>query len=324
MHEQVVLRRLHILTFEQLRTFLATVHAGSVSRAADSLLLTPSAVSQRLKQMEVVLGTPVFDRAPGQPLRLKFAGELALKYAEEILRLLDELQEAIDEQVLAGKAPMLTLALGSSASRHLLPHLLDQLPDRYPATRIVIREGTADEMAEMVMTGVADLGIQMEPRAFSPELRKVPFKMDRFGLCAPAGSGFDSSSRSVQGLAGRSFALPSRGAFRDVIDQWMQAMGVRLSPVLETTNLEAMVEFVAHGLGLAFLPEFVVRDQVGACRLDFTPIFGMPSALPLYVTYDGRRDLSEAARDLLAVVRAEDWRRDDWRLDGFAGLSTET
>lgn len=316
MHEQVVLRRLHNLTFEQLRTFVATARAGSVTRAAEALLLTQSAVSQRLRQMEDILGTPVFTRAPGQPVRLRFAGELVLSYADRILELLDELQDRLDEEAEHRQHATLTLAIASSASRHLLPTLLEQLAIRDLAIQVKAREGDAQGISAMVEEGVADLGIQMDMR-HSPHIRRVPFKMDRFGLCLPPGVSFDGSLDAFEPLSKRPFALQAQGIFRQIVDQWAKAVGLRLSPALETMNLESMAEFVAHGLGLAFLPEFVVRERVIAGMLAFAPVQGLPSDLPMFVVYDGRRDPPAAAQAVLDVVMDSSWRHGDWSLDPF-------
>jgi DNA-binding transcriptional LysR family regulator len=71
--------------FEQLRTFAAVVDEGTFEAAARSLLVTPSAVSQRLKAMEDAAGQILLQRT--NPVRPTPAGEAVLRFARQVRQL---------------------------------------------------------------------------------------------------------------------------------------------------------------------------------------------------------------------------------------------
>ena len=277
MQEPVTLARLHMVTFEQLRTFLSIAKSGSVSRAADDLYLTQSAVSQRLKQLEDVLGASLFVRDRRRTLSLTYPGELAVKYAADIVSKLDELQTEIAREANGHESPSLIIALGTSAATQLLPALLQVLVGADPRIVTITRHGTADEIAKMVLAGEADLGIRIDsPR--EEQLSRVFFKQDRFGLISSGDEVPDCSANGLAALSRRPFALQSQhSVLRQMVDRWAKSSGLHLSLALETMNLEAIAEFVSRGLGYSILPEFTVHAGLHDGRLRFTPVFGLPA-----------------------------------------------
>ena len=113
--------------FEQLRTFAAVVDAGTFEAAARSLIVTPSAVSQRLKAMEDAAGQILLQRT--NPVRPTTAGEAVLRFARQVRQLeWDALRELGD----GGDGPTAPIPLvvnADSLSTWFLPALASLPPD---------------------------------------------------------------------------------------------------------------------------------------------------------------------------------------------------
>jgi LysR family transcriptional regulator (chromosome initiation inhibitor) len=113
--------------FEQLRTFAAVVDGGTLEAAARNLVVTPSAVSQRLKAMEDAAGQILLQRT--NPVRPTSAGEAVLRFARQVRQLeADALRELGDSGEKPG-APVPLVVNADSLSTWFLPVLASLPPE---------------------------------------------------------------------------------------------------------------------------------------------------------------------------------------------------
>ena len=82
------------ITFRQLRVFAEVARQGSMARAAETLALTPPAVSMQIKEIENQVGLPLFDRH-GRRVSLSTAGEYFVVHAKRLLADLKEAETAM-------------------------------------------------------------------------------------------------------------------------------------------------------------------------------------------------------------------------------------
>jgi len=83
-----------MLNYKQLHYFWNVAKAGSITRAAERLHLTPQTISGQLAELERSLGTDLFRRI-GRRLELTSAGKLALSHADEIFQIGNELEQSL-------------------------------------------------------------------------------------------------------------------------------------------------------------------------------------------------------------------------------------
>ena len=86
---------------------------------------------------------------------------------------------------------------------------------------------------------------------------------------APAGHPLAGQAEvTLQELAGQEFLLTERGmSYRDALDQCMAAQGLAIKPFLELGSASLLCQMVEHGMGLSFLPEYIVRPALSAGRI---------------------------------------------------------
>ena len=113
---------MHTLNFNHLRYFWAVAHEGGISRAAERLNLSPSALSVQIQKLEHQLGHALFDRV-GKRLLLTEAGGIALDYADTVFRAGSELISTLGGQSLASPPG----AAGGRA-HHAVPQLSAPVP----------------------------------------------------------------------------------------------------------------------------------------------------------------------------------------------------
>jgi DNA-binding transcriptional LysR family regulator len=107
--------RVRLLTSPHLAAFLAVVERGSMSRAAEGLHLTQSAVSKRVRALEVALGVELIDRTV-KPLRPTRAGERVVAYGVETRAAQERLLAALHQGIVESAPPVPLDAADAAAS----------------------------------------------------------------------------------------------------------------------------------------------------------------------------------------------------------------
>ncbi len=139
----------HDLHVTRLRSLLTIVDLGGFRRAAVALCLTQSAISQQIRQLNLLIGTPVFT-STGSNLQLSEAGAELLGYARRIVALNDE---TVSRFVTPRGRRQLTLGVADQLA-DALPGMLRLLARRAPDARISVRTGQSDSLREQLSAGV--------------------------------------------------------------------------------------------------------------------------------------------------------------------------
>src|SRR5512138_108591 len=142
---------------DQLKTFVAVATFGGFRRAAHVLFVSQPAVSARIKALEQALGVRLFERRP-DGLALSRAGRALRVHAEDLLRALAAAQQAVREATGQGGG-LLRIAAALSTCTYLLPAVLQRFRAAHPSVMISVQSGHSKEVLELVLRGVADIGL---------------------------------------------------------------------------------------------------------------------------------------------------------------------
>lgn len=299
-----------MLTFEQLHILRKVARARTFTRAADELSLTQPAISQRIRRLEQVLGVEIFDRsAKGHAVRLTPAGERVLRFADEVLGRLEQLQRDLERERAARRHATVTIACDTSGVKAVLPALLAAYHARCPDVRVNLVHRPREEINAAVAAGEVDLGMQTSPWV-TARFRAVPILRDRVVLLAPPGHPVLTEPERRSALVRTApFVLAAPGSLsREVAEAWAAAQGFELDVVLESRSMDAVKEAAAHGFGLTILPELWVVNDLREGRLCIVPIEGLPREFEVCLIADAGRSLSAPVRALLEVAQEGRWR----------------
>ena len=251
-------------------TFLHVAELHSFSQAARELGYSQSAVSSQIAQLESELETPLFDRV-GKTVRLTDAGQIFQNYARSLLTTAQQAKAALQpEQQIRGT---LRVALADSVSSAFLPDLLRQYHARCPQVELVLRTATADEMLRMLASNQTDLAYTLDQPILLSSI--VPAVDTPEPVCFVAPAGHPLAGQEVvtlEELTRQEFLLTERGmSYRDALDQCLAAKGLEIHPYLELGSAAQLCQMVERGMGLSFLPEYIVRPALAvgtAARLN--------------------------------------------------------
>jgi len=149
------------LDLRQLRHFLAVVHTGSFSMAAENLRLTQPALSKSIRSMEQALGVRLLDRGPSGVQATLF-GQRLIGYSELLLSLANE---AVDEIDALRGARRGSLRIGSMAAalRQLIPDALNHFAVARPDVGLMVHEGTNEVLLPQLFAGKLDVVFTVKP-----------------------------------------------------------------------------------------------------------------------------------------------------------------
>lgn len=151
------------LELKHLRVFLTVVESGAHARAARTLGLSQSTISETLSALERTLGTPVFRKA-GKSSVLTPTGEALVPYARRMLALSSELVTEL-AKVTSDVSATLVVTAVESLSAYVLPAPLATLRKHWPKARLEVTTGTCNEIRESVAAGKCDLGLILQADA---------------------------------------------------------------------------------------------------------------------------------------------------------------
>ena len=254
------------MELRNINTFLHIAELHSFSSAARELGYSQSAVSAQIAQLEAELGTPLFDRV-GKPVRLTDAGQTFQSYARTLLITAQQAKAALmPARAVSGT---LRVALADSVCSTFLPDLLQQFHALCPQVELVLRTATADEMLRLLGANQIDLAYTLDQPLLLPSLTLAVNVPEPVCFVAPAGHPLAAAEAvPLDVLAQQEFLLPERGmSYRDALDQRLAARGLAIHPYIELGSASLLCQMVERGMGLSFLPEYIVCPALSAGRL---------------------------------------------------------
>lgn len=235
-----------------LAAFDTVAGEGHVTRAAELLAVPQSSLSRRLKSIEKTLGLQLFQPA-GRGVALTPAGRELFERTRPLLRALDDAVSGVrsnadpDNGLVRFGFP---LTLGPVS----IPSLLADFHARHPGIRLHLVQAHGEALADLVRDGRLDLAVMIPPPA---DLPSIVLGQQRIQLyCAPGHHLAGRDSVALADLAAEPFiANPPTYQLRQLLDSWCAEADFTPKVSFETTEFETLRAFVAHGMGVALLPE---------------------------------------------------------------------
>jgi len=244
------------MELSQLNTFQLVASCQSFSKAAQILHLTQPAITIQIKNLEAELGERLIERH-ARSLVLTPAGEVFLDYTKQILNLTTQACESIRQfHQTRGR---LFIGAGTTNTIFRLPQLLQAYHQQYPEVEIQIRSGDSDYIISLVKENAIDLGF-VTTIDITTNLEIQPLFSDQILLATPLGYPQEITPTL---LAKESLILFRTGSgFRRYLDKYFLTQHFQPKVVMELESMEAMISFVQNGLGITFLPEIAIREQL--------------------------------------------------------------
>ncbi|MFM0376251.1 LysR family transcriptional regulator [Paraburkholderia strydomiana] len=244
----------------QLRMFVAVAKHHSLRAAAETVGITQPALSRHIQALESKLGRLLF-RRHGRGMQLTSDGEALFRTVEPLF---DALDESISHAAQGpGWGLSLRIATVQTLIGHFVPSLTKELLQLYPQTRLSLQCDSSSHIVEMVIRGMADLGLTYSTEVSATDLESVDLHHERLALYHSARA--DLSRETMSRLSELKLILPPRhfGVRRYV----ERVLGCAIQPSIECDSLELSLRMASIGDAIALLPEHVPNDLLASCEL---------------------------------------------------------
>jgi DNA-binding transcriptional LysR family regulator len=248
------------LELRHLRVFVTVVELGAHARAARSLGISQSTISETLSALERTLGTAVFRKA-GKGSMLTPTGQALLPYARRMLALSSELVTELAKVSTDVSATLVVTAV-ESLSAYVLPAPLAALRKRWPKARLEVITGSCSEIRESVAAGKSDLGLILQAEAGVDDtsiLAKTHLVV--FGSRAHP---FANRSPSPDQLHDCDFYMSdAAGDYHQVLRQYFEAAQIPLPRMQALGTVEGVKRgILTGGNALGLLPAHAVEQEL--------------------------------------------------------------
>lgn len=254
------------LNYNHLRYFWAVAHEGNLTRTAEHLGVSQSALSIQIRKLEDQIGHALFERR-GKQLLLTEAGRIALDHADVIFAAGDELVGTLKERPGERRLVMRVGAL-STLSRNFQIAFLRPLLGREDV-EIVVRSGTHGVLLQSLEAHQLDVVLVNvpAPRDAATAWIAHPIAEQPVSLIGPPDRiGKGATLREL--LAREPLVLPTvDSSIRSGVDALLDRLGIRPRIAAEIDDMAMMRLMAREGIGLAVVPPIVVRDELASGQL---------------------------------------------------------
>jgi DNA-binding transcriptional LysR family regulator len=292
------------MELQQLAYLVAIADDHSFTRAAARLGVAQPGVSAQIRRLERELGEELFDRSERQ-IRLTAAGEALLPFARAALDAVERGRQAI--AALRGLASgQVTVGMVPSASFHDvdLPGLLADFRTAHPGVAISLVEARADRLLELIGAREIDLAFTAIAGVLPDEFDGIVLNDDRLGAAVGRNHAWARKpSITLEELHHEALiCLPVGAGMRTLLDEACSVAGFTAQVALEASDPSVVAQLAAAGLGIAVLPESIIRAFPRA--LHGIELTGIELRGQVVLAWRAGGVHSPAARELISLAQA--------------------
>jgi DNA-binding transcriptional LysR family regulator len=289
---------------ETLKIFCDLADSRSFSKAAEKHLLSQSAISQQLAQLELAHKCQLIARKK-RPLELTTAGQIFYKAAKDILERYDQLHTEL-HALHTGVETRINVAAIFSIGMHSLPDYVKKFMMHYPNVNMHIDYFSPDKVYELVLNGEFDIGLVAIPKK-DKRLDVYEFENEPLVLvCSPKHSLAGESKVDIHKLQFERFiAFEKEVPTRIWTDSMLSRYNTVVRIVMEFDNIETVKRAVEINAGVSILPRATVVQEVAAGTLKAVPFSNERFVRPTGIILRRGQTLSQAARYLVELLRKQ-------------------
>lgn len=243
-----------LLTYQVFKT---VADIGSFHKAADILGLTPSAISHTISNMESELGFSVLTRSKSG-ITLTNYGEHLLPYVNAVLNSDESLQQTIAEMN-GLKTGKVKIGVFSSVCTNWLPDILSSFQKKYDQIVIEVFQGTYEDVADWIKTGVVDLGFLSVSSA--KDIPIEPLYKDPLLCVLPKGAKKSGAKEymDIEEMRNHQFVTQRESTDAD-IQNFLKENKLSIQSNYHVVDDLSTIKLVEKGFGICLMPELVMKD----------------------------------------------------------------
>jgi LysR family transcriptional regulator, low CO2-responsive transcriptional regulator len=290
------------ITLTQLTAFLTVVRGGSVTAAADELVVTQPSVSSAIAALERELGCKLFQRA-GRGIRPTSAGAAFAPYATDVIGLLEAGRQAAREAA-AVTARTLQIAAVTTAAESFVPPLMRAFAERHGDVELTLDVGNREYVLDRVLSHGADVAISGRPPS-DERLVAEPLSRNEIAcITAPDDPAAEGAPVPADALAERVWLLREPGSGTRALNEGFLAERGLEPPTLTLGSNGAIKQAARAGLGISLLSREAVEAELASGRLAEVRLTDAPAPRPWFLVRSAVGPVRPPVEQFTSFVRA--------------------
>ena len=250
------------MNFQQLRSIREASRCGfNLTEVANTLFTSQPGVSRQIREVEEELGVEIFERNGKRLTGLTEPGKGILQIIERLLVEAENLQRASDDYADHTKGT-LTIATTHTQARYVLPRVVQAFRNAFPDVRIALQQSSPEHIADLVLSGKADIGIATEGLSQYRELASFACYEWSHVLVVPQGHPLLALDLvTLQDLATWPLITYDVGfTGRGHIDEAFRLGGEQPDIVLTAMDADVIAQYVTLGMGVGIVASMAVES----------------------------------------------------------------
>jgi DNA-binding transcriptional LysR family regulator len=253
-----------MVELRHLRYFIAVAEELHFSRAAERLCMAQPPLSQQIQQLEQDLGVLLFQRKTKRQVQLTEAGQVLLQEAYQVLAHLERAAR-LTQQTGQGERGQLAIGFTSPIACSLLPGVLRQFREQFPAVRLVLHELTTAQQEQALHDRLIQVGFGYPPFA-DDRLNRRCVLQEPLVVALPNGHPLAKRTRrvAIASLMNEPFILFPRDLGKGLYDQILrlcQQAAFMPNVTQEAVQMQTILSLVSAGMGISLVPSSMQNLQ---------------------------------------------------------------
>lgn len=252
------------MNFQQLRAVReATRNDFNLTEVANVLYTSQPGISRQIRELEDELGVDIFVRAGKRLTGLTPPGEAILPIVDRLLLESDNLRRA-GADFYASRSGQLSIAATHSQARYALPVVVRDFRAQFPEVALHLHQGSPRQVADMLLSGAADIGVATEALTGYASLATLPGYRWTHSVIVPPGHPLlgQSGALTLQALADYPVITYEQGyTGRSHIDESFATAGVQPNVVLTAMDADVIKTYVELGMGIGIVASIAFGEE---------------------------------------------------------------
>lgn len=251
------------MNLQQLRIIREAARCNyNLTEVANTLYTSQSGVSRHIKELEEELNLELFIRQGKRLINMTEPGLELVTIAERILNEINNIRR-LSTSFTNKDEGLLVIATTHSQARYILPNIIKSFRSEFPQVNIIINQASSENIAEMILSGDADIGIDKQQMA-SHVIVTYPFYRWHYAIIAPKNHPITEQKNITLPLLNTLPLITYRqGVFpRNSIDSSFAAVGLSPNIILNVQESDVIKTYVEAGLGIGILVDRMFNSQL--------------------------------------------------------------
>ena len=275
------------LTLRQMEIFLNVVKEGHLTNVAKSMGLSQSAISMAIKELEKILGNPLFDRI-NKKLILNEMGRSFQKEIAPIIKKINDIEYEFKNTVNKG---MVRVGASTTVVDYMMPPIICSYMNNYPDVKVALKEGNTKNIVELIKEGKLDVGF-IEGMVNDSDIIKEIVGIDE--LVVVTTDPELTEECFIDSIQSRKWVLREEGSgTREVFLDYVKDKVDHINIFLELGHTESIKSLLLNHQCLTCISKIAVRKEIESKKLIQIPLKNFECKRHFFMIYHKDKYKSE-------------------------------